>query len=165
MIHSLNCADYLDHIAHLKKEGALNYDRDTKYWGNIPIEHTHLYDLYTIFEQGYKFLDLGCGAGNVLRFAQNAGYEVTGVELDEALFKYLEGYNYFSNDMRKLSPDFYSEYDVIYSYSPLKEGMQLFVDKVIASMKIGAYLVLPFRIVRNRNMKLIGRGYYKKIAK
>lgn len=162
MIHSLNSADYVEYIAYLKEEGVLNYDRTTKNWGNLPIEWPLLGCLYDIYKEGFTFVDLGCGAGNVLRYAQNAGYEVAGVEYDKTLFKYLEPYNYFSNNIEDLSPEFYKDYDVIYSYCPLKDGQRDYINSIIEHMKPGAYLVLPFYMSRNKRVENIERYVYQK---
>ena len=162
MIHSLNSADYVEYISYLKEEGVLNYDRVGKYWGNLPIDWSILNPLYEVYEKDFTFLDLGCGAGNVLRYAQNIGYDVTGVEMDKSLFKYLEPYNYFSNNIENLSGEFYSNYDVIYSYLPLKEGREDYIRKIIENMKIGAYLMLPFYILKEENMEYKTNYCYQK---
>ena len=157
-----NSKDYLLYQEYLKKEGILDFDRDKEYWGNVPITTKHLKCLYKYFKPNMKFLDLGCGAGNVLRFAKNIGFDVTGVEFDKKLIPYLNDYKYLNQNIKELDKEFYSDFDIIYSYKPLKDDFKDYVDLVIDSMKSGSFIVTPSFRIKNDKVKRIGQNIYKK---
>jgi SAM-dependent methyltransferase len=97
-----------------------------------------------------KFLDCGCGVGNIMYLALQVDYDVTGIEYEafvyEAAKKLLRGYSH----CRVLRGDIlnygeYNLYDVIYYYVPIQtlELMRKFSDKLIREMKVGA-VVIPY---------------------
>jgi len=85
MNESENIDSYVYHLNKLKHANLLSDDRNLSYWGNFPLSPFKLHILYKVYKSGYKFLDLGSGAGQVLNFAKNIGYDVIGVEFDKQL--------------------------------------------------------------------------------
>jgi SAM-dependent methyltransferase len=96
-----------------------------------------------------KFLDCGCGVGNVVMMAQYAGFDAYGIEYDEKTLKRGQRlFKQFRLDPKKLFqgdileyPD-YHKYDVLYGYCPLsdREKEHLFENKLKLDMKVGALL-------------------------
>lgn len=150
----------LEYVNNIKSLGPV---KDTKkYWGNIPVRVELLLPLLKIFEEGFRLVDLGSGVGHVLRFAENLGYDVTGVELDETLVKQCVKHKCHHGNIEDLENSFFKEFDVVYSYLPLKDNVQVFIDKVVESMKPGAYLVLPEIRPKNKNLVHVDGCYYRK---
>ena len=58
---------------------------------------------------------------------------------------------------------FYSQFDVIYSYIPIKKGKLNYVNKLVDCMKLGAYLVILHTIIKHERLKSISMFIYKKI--
>ena len=158
-----NNRDYINFLNKVRGLGLID-NTDKEYWGYITAHHNQLHCLYGIFKEGMSFVDLGCGAGNVLKYANNIGYEVTGVEFNETLIKYLEDYNYYTNDIKNLDKEFYKNYDVIYCYRPLKdEELIIYINKVIEYMGVGNYLVIPNHKVKDNRLIKIDNDCYQKI--
>lgn len=119
-------------------------DGDENNFGFIPSLVQYVVQLNDIFEEGMTFIDLGCGPGNVLSYANRIGYDVLGVEWNEDLIKNTKGkYNIIKEDITKLDPKVWSDKDVVYCYVPLRYGYREFVDKIASNMKSGSYLFTP----------------------
>jgi SAM-dependent methyltransferase len=156
-----NGKDYLLYQQYLKEKGVFDYDKNHSYWGNVPITSPVLKPLYKIFKQGMKFLDLGCGAGNVLRFADNIGYNVKGIEFNAELLKYTGAYKTEIKDIRELDENIYSTFDVIYTYRPLKLELEEYLVRVIQNMKTGSFIITPDFKIKNKRVELIDSFTYK----
>ena len=97
-----------------------------------------------------KFLDCGCGIGNVVILARFAGFDAYGVEYDKQTLKRgKEVLPLFGVESSKLHqgdlleyPDF-DKYDVLYGYCPMSHGgkERTFEKKLYKDMKIGAMLI------------------------
>lgn len=160
-----NVIDYLDFVKEMKSKGLISSvaDQDSKVWNNLVIDVKYLKELYNFYSPNMCFLELGCGVGNVLRFANNIGYLTMGFEIDSNLTKGLKNPNIINFDIRKL-PDFeYKNSDIIYCYRPIKEGYDEYIEKVISVMKSGAILMTPMTFHKNENLKMVGLFMYKKI--
>lgn len=96
-----------------------------------------------------KFLDAGCGIGQIVHLAQYVGYQAYGIDLDDDMLK--EGRKMFSKyhnrpfltkaDITKYRN--YSKYDVVYYYCPMNNHdkevkFERYVDKKV---KIGAIII------------------------
>jgi len=98
-----------------------------------------------------KFLDAGCGIGNVVLLARNVGCVATGIEYDLRTYrlakKLIDSDSYYPNgtiikgDITTF--DKYGDYDIIYYYQPMNKSelMNQFLEKLSNDMKIGAYII------------------------
>ena len=136
-----------DYIQYLNKVRSLDLIDNTDYenhYGYITAHKDKLAPLYDIFVEGMTFVDLGCGAGNVLRYATNIGYDVTGVDFDKNLLEHAKDYNTIQSKFEDLEDDFYKDFDVIYIYRPLKkEELKIYIDKIKLCMSEGSYIFAP----------------------
>jgi len=93
----------------------------------------------------HKFLDIGCGIGNVVRVAQIVGFDAYGLEYNKKIYdvaKDLIGKHcLFKGDMTSFKK--YGEYDVLYYYIPIAnyETMDKFAKELAEAMKCGAYVI------------------------
>lgn len=143
LVREENNKNYKSFINHITKKKLLDGSKEYENWGNIPIEVEHLEQLYNLYEEGKSFIDLGCGVGNVLRYAKNIGYVTRGIEINTSYKKYLKNYNVSFIDITKMDLKELNNYDVVYSYKPLKGEFKEFVKKVKRNMKSGATLITP----------------------
>lgn len=139
--------------------------------------------LSTKASRRYKFLDCGCGIGNIIIMATKAGFDATGLEYEADTFALAKdllvggynawGYEYYPPKVIKGNALYfrhYKDYDVIYYYSPIKDRVleRRFVEKLTTDAKVGA-LILAYGgddILRNdsRLVHIEGRlGIYEKI--
>ena len=138
-----NRENYNYFLRQLTAKGLIDRDRSKEHWGNIPIHVMEIECLYDIYEEGMRLIDLGCGAGNIIRYASFIGYEVKGVEFDTRFEEHLLRYDVEFVDIRKLDLNILSEYDVVYSYKPLKEEFPKFIEGIKKHMKEGSHLITP----------------------
>lgn len=95
----------------------------------------------------YKFLDIGCGIGNIALLASGIGFNAYGLEYNEKIYNIAKGVmggsRVFKGDMTSFKG--YDKYDVLYYYSPMAntEAMAKFVKRLAKEIKCGAY-VIPY---------------------
>lgn len=96
--------------------------------------------------ESIKFLDIGCGIGNIVLLANAVGFSAYGLEYNRKIYraaKQLCKYGmYISNgDMRKFRH--YKDYDVLYYYQPMNDAdeMEKFSRQLAEAMKPGAYVI------------------------
>lgn len=158
MLLSENGIDYIKYLNTVRGLGLIDNTNYIDYHGYITAHKDQLKGLYDIYKEGMSFVDLGCGAGNVLLYAHNIGYDVVGVDFNESLLKHVE-YKTICADLNKLEPDFYKDFDVIYCFRPLTdENLKPYLNKVIACMKSGSYIMTPTRVQENKNLIEV-KGY------
>ncbi len=98
----------------------------------------------------FRFLDVGCGIGNILLVAEQYGFDVFGFEKDEAscrvAMELLGKKQVQLADAWKF--DNYGDFDVIYFFRPLPEaGPQSKLERLIEnSIKPGAILIANLRL-------------------
>jgi SAM-dependent methyltransferase len=126
----------------------------------------------------YRFLDAGCGAGNVMLLASKIGFDVYGLEIDPTIIAFTEKLKILPGCIKRqniLTYKRYGEYDVIYFFRPIanKTKQAKFEKLLKEQMKIGAVLIPVFEadrgIIRDKRFKRIHvdqRSHiYQKIAK
>lgn len=93
----------------------------------------------------HKFLDIGCGIGNIVLLALIVGFDAHGLEYNKKIYEVAKGligkHRVFKGDM--LDSKRYGEYDVLYYYVPIAncKVMDRFAGKLARAMKRGAYVV------------------------
>lgn len=92
-----------------------------------------------------RFIDCGCGIGNIIMLANQVGYACSGIEFDKDtcdIAKSIVGYNstIYKGDITRHK--YYNQYDLIYFYVPIRNisKMEMFIRKVIKHSKLGAVL-------------------------
>lgn len=106
-----------------------------------------------------KFLDAGCGAGNIMLLADCVGFDTWGIERDPETIKLARK---LTRSARIIEADLtkyrgYGGYDVIYYYQPMRsEKMEVFLDVLCSQMEVGA-VVIPNGSSRRFN----GDGRFK----
>lgn len=155
--------DYKSFLEYLEFKRLSDKDSTLNYWGNFPSDHTHLKILYNKVVPKTRFLDLGCGTGQILRVAKALGAYCHGVEFEPNFFPYLTEYDCECCDIRELPDTFYSQFDFIYIYRPLKENYKEYVYHVGSNMKKGALLYTPYDNYVPSNFRSLDFMYlYKK---
>jgi SAM-dependent methyltransferase len=162
MLYKDNVIDYLVYTESMTKKGLIdnNVDKESEFFNNIIIDARFLKDLYKIFKPHMSFLELGCGVGNVLRFAKNIGFKVTGIEINQNLIQ--DNTEVINMDIQKYPVENYKNYDVIYIYRPLKNGYDDYINLIIDNMKSGSILMTPMTIQNNPILKTVGLFMYQK---
>lgn len=130
-----------------------------------------------------KFLDCGCGIGNIMLIAETVGYEVYGIEYEKATCKIARDLTWKPCTVRGKKKnssiicddvttfEHYADYDVVYYYSPiLKHSKRTqFREKLADDIRIGS-IVISYRgsahFANDVRFKILPkmRGVYKKIA-
>ena len=144
MEKKLNNKDYNNFISLINRKELIDTKKTYDYWGNIPIEVEYLEPLYEIFKSGMTFIDLGCGAGNVLRYAKNVGFKVKGVEFNLDFKPHLRAYDVEFMDVLDFSIDEIIKFDVIYSYKPLKFEFDKFIHDIKNALPKNSHLITPY---------------------
>jgi len=97
--------------------------------------------------EAIKFVDIGCGFGNVMLFAEQFEFDVYGIEKDEASLKIardlFEPEQLIEADIRTY--DGYGQFDVVYYFCPLTEGEREFELFVEDQIKKGALLIANYK--------------------
>lgn len=155
-----NIKDYQNNL--IKHSYLINLNKNLSYWGFVPCNVNHLKHFYSIYENNMSMIDLGCGIGNVMRFAKNIGYDVQGVELNKELIKY-NPYSVITSNLFNIDFKAIERFDIVFSYKPIKKGFDTFLNEVVNNMKLGSYLITPEFEFKNEKLKQIERFYYKKI--
>lgn len=160
-----NVIDYLDFVKEMKSKGLIQTEADqgSKVWNNIIIDVKYLKGLYKVYKPNMVFLELGCGVGNVLRFAKNIGYQTKGFEINNKLVHKSNNPDINHGDITELPINMYKNSDVIYCYRPLKEGYDEYINMVVSNMKTGAILMTPMNFQIHDSLKMVGLFMYEKI--
>lgn len=93
-----------------------------------------------------KFLDVGCGIGNVCGVAEHMGLVAEGIELNPVLYnigkQIYPTVNFHNVDIREFNN--YDDYDIIFYYAPFcrEEPQRILKVMVENGMKIGSYVIV-----------------------
>lgn len=119
-------------------------------------------------EREIRFLDIGCGIGNVVRTAQILGFNAEGLEYNKKIYEVAVRFLGYSKAIKKgnmLTFKNYHKYDVLYYYQPINDSqvMRDFAKKLAKGMKVGAYVIPhganPFGDMKSFK-KIPSSGYY-----
>lgn len=127
----------------------------------LPLEPGHKYFLSdALAPRGGKLLDIGCGTGNFLAAACDAGYEVTGIELDRNAARFAKERLGLQNILPLTISEFAEQYkgeqfDAVTFFEVLEHQAAPveFLQKVKACAKPGGMIALS---VPNRERWLTG---------
>jgi len=171
---------YVSFISRSCKLEGNNYESSggIRHYGFIPSDTKRILDTlsrlyFHMDSQGHKFLDIGCGIGNVVLLANLVGFDACGLEYNEEIYnvgKDLIGRDrILRGDMNAFTE--YDKYDVLYYYEPICEikAMLEFAAKLAEMMKRGAYVIpngvaRPFR-KSNKFKEVILSEYHHTIFK
>jgi len=161
-----NLIEYRKALMEFNKRGLLYKGTNEKNWGFVPCPDGLIQELYNIYEEGFTLIDLGCGAGNILDFAKNIGYEVLGIDWDREILKEIEKkHSFVHKDINELDPSFWADKNVVYTYIPIKSKaeMRKLLHKVANNMSIGSYLYTPEYEFNKAGFERISRFVIKKV--
>ena len=159
------CYIYPKIIANISNLNSIKYRTEGKdtisCFGFMPYPDTHtlIKDLTEIYKSVHKetgrrpkFIDIGCGIGNIIMLAAGLGYDATGLEYDSKIFETAKhiskqqithkySYKIIKGDMRKFKH--YSKYDVLYYYQPIFDcsEMRKFSTELAKKVKPGTYII------------------------
>src|SRR6266404_2818851 len=127
----------------------------------LPLEPGHKYFLAdSLAPRGGKLLDIGCGTGNLLAAAREAGYDVTGIELDRNAARFAKERLGLQNILPLSISEFAEQhkgerFDVVTFFEVLEHQAAPveFLQKVKACVKPGGVIALS---VPNRERWLTG---------
>lgn len=93
-----------------------------------------------------KFLDLGCGVGNIMLVAELLGLQAKGVEVDQDYIvraDYPMHSNIILGDLLEIDTKQFEDIDIYYAYVPLRnsELMLKVLTRFYSAAKQGAYLI------------------------
>lgn len=144
-----------------------------------------LYEVYKLLytKPPLKFLDCGCGIGNIMLIARTLGYDVYGIEYEKATCKIARDLTWEGSTCRGQKRnnsiihgdittfEHYADYDVIYYYTPIKKHSKRtqFIKKLTDNVKIGSIIVSyggSHRILEDSKFKKVDNihGVYQKVS-
>ncbi len=110
-----------------------------------------------------KFIDIGCGFGNVMLFAEQFGFSVYGLEKDEASLEiardFFEPHQLIEEDLRTFPR--YSEFDIIYYFCPLTEGEREFERYLEEEIRPQTILIANYK----RSKEIYSDRRFKRLSK
>ena len=134
-----------------------------------------------------KFLDCGCGIGNIMLLAKAMGFITYGIEYEEEtvrIAKELIGNTEYIDETGNIIEyeaviqgdittfKHYSDYDVVYYFTPIKnfKKMRAFTKKLAKDMKVGSIVVSyggSTNFPNDKRFKTLSNmhGVYRKIRK
>jgi len=115
-----------------------------------------------------KFLDVGCGMGNVMIIANALGFKTYGIEFDHKIVQLVKKLHNPQIKKGIIKDDIttytnYSKYDIIYYYVPIKNGdiMQDCAKRIADQAKDNAIIIpcgFSYTFVKDERFKSISEG-------
>jgi len=144
---------YIRFISHSYKiENHYKSRAGVNHFGFVPADTISIsYTLFRLYHQmesergKHKFLDIGCGIGNIVLLAHEIGFDAYGLEYNRKIYNVAKGIigkdRIFLGDMTSFRG--YGEYDVLYYYQPMVnfDAMNKFAERLIKAVKPGAYVI------------------------
>ena len=94
-----------------------------------------------------RFVDVGCGFGNVMLLAEQFGFQVFGIEKDEASLKvaseFFHHQQLIKEDLRFFNG--YDSFDVVYYFCPLTTGQREFEESLEDAISPGTILIANYK--------------------
>ena len=166
--NNLDSIEYIKYLSDNNISNTLESSYELDYWNFITMDYTYYTVIYPLYERYNckSIIDLGCGAGNVLRYAMNIGYETTGVDFEDFSI-YNKEHIFIHKDIRGLELSIYSQYDVIYIALPLKigKGFEEYISIIQDNMKVGQYIITPLYIIEDDRFERIDQHTFVKQKK
>jgi len=132
-----------------------------EYFGYIPLSYT--ISTLRLFEHVYYYLhkkyhckvltfcDAGCGVGNIMLLAENAGFSVYGVEIDKSTARLAQCIIGADNTIKieNIIKHDFSKYDIVYYYCPIRKRSleEKFEKHLCDSLHVGG-CVIPVGSIR-----------------
>ena len=95
----------------------------------------------------YSFMDIGCGIGNILLFAEQFGFDIHGIEKDdyprETASSLLDTDQIYNANIRTFGE--FDKFDVLYYFCPLTDGQREFERQIEDVMRPGAILIANYK--------------------
>ena len=150
--NNIDSLRYNKYLSDNNISNTLDSSYELDYWNYITMDYTYYEVLYPLYERFNckSIIDLGCGAGNVLRYAKNIGYETIGVDFEDFSL-YNKNHLFIQYDIIDLDVSIYSKYDIIYMALPLKigKGFEEYLEIVKDNMNVGQYIITPLYIIED----------------
>ncbi len=152
-----------------------------QYHHNTPCELGRAIDELNVAKKhavGNRFIDIGCGIGNVMALAEGLGMEVFGIEIDKRTLRYaiypvvknsylstlfeLQSGLIFLNDALKLTS--LKGFSIVYSFSPfLDPELEVALERHLKSlMGVGTVYICNFRQDDMDGFKEIDKDVWRK---
>lgn len=157
---------YKNHIDHLIASGLCDYSLNMEHFGFIPSKVNQLLSIDDVYKEGMTFLDVGCGYGNVMKYASNIGYDCFGIENNADILEKVRDskLKIINKDAREVSRDFISMFDVVFCYTPINLGRKEFLINLTNKLSCGQIIIIPSfgKDIEGCEVKHVGRQAYMK---
>jgi len=121
----------------------------------IPVG-TFITSIFEKYLKGSKFVDIGCGFGNIVRLAEKFGMDASGIEIQTKYKEYHKDISVVYGDAKKFN---YSNLDVIYMYRPMVKDKDMYdiISQIFKTANVGTRIIYV-------NYDLQGCGKWKNIG-
>jgi SAM-dependent methyltransferase len=146
------------------------YDKKTKRITTNTADYRHLFTEFRPYQQAWqerrlrgRFLDVGCGSGQMLVMAENDGFATEGLELDKEYVHALrkDGHTVVYGDLSTLLKG-RRQYDVITANHVFEHivDVEQFIKDTRKLLKTGGYFILAFPYIHGLLPRIQRTGWY-----